>query len=59
MENLTLEELKLLERGVVSLWWEVQDGDQPQKDSIYDLGQKIKQAIADREFEEKAKPLNF
>lgn len=53
MDNLTLEELKLLERGMVSLWWEVQDGDQPQKDAIYDIGQKIKQAIADREFEEK------
>lgn len=53
MENLTLEELRLLHGGMASIWWDTPDTDQPMKDKIYDLTQKIKQAIADKEFEEK------
>lgn len=54
MENLTLIELKTL-----SSWFWLIDRNAWASRSDNELHNKIKQAIADKEFEEKSKPLNF
>lgn len=60
MENLTLKELKFIQDGLVHIY-DLADmrGDFAYRDEIREIGYKVEQAIADKEFEEKTRPLNF
>lgn len=55
MENLTLEELNLLLEWYQEIHYRPMGANKDDKALV----DKIKQAIADKEFEEKSKPLNF
>lgn len=54
MENLSLEELHTLEEWYLAVMY---DGQVKSIDRV--IYEKIIQAIADKEFEEKTRPLNF